>query len=111
MNIAKIPPFLSRSVKSLTWKIPANGKEVYLTFDDGPTPVVTEWVLDLLDEYQAKGTFFCLGNNVESRPEIYQKILSRGHGAGNHSYSHLKGFSTGKTKYMEDIDRAAGLIH
>jgi peptidoglycan/xylan/chitin deacetylase (PgdA/CDA1 family) len=90
--------------------MPAGDREVYLTFDDGPTPEVTEWVLDRLDEYQAKATFFCLGNNVEAYPGIYGKIRAKGHALGNHSYSHIKGFSASVRSYVEDVDRAAALI-
>jgi peptidoglycan/xylan/chitin deacetylase (PgdA/CDA1 family) len=111
MLIARIPRLLSKTFRSLTWELPAGEKSVYLTFDDGPTPEVTEWVLDTLDEYQALATFFCLGNNVEAFPEIYAKILSRGHAVGSHSYSHKKGFRTSVKRYVEDVEKTAGLIH
>jgi peptidoglycan/xylan/chitin deacetylase (PgdA/CDA1 family) len=111
MIIARIPRLLRRTFRSLTWELPAGEKNVYLTFDDGPTPEVTEWVLDQLDAYHAKATFFCLGNNVEAFPGLYTEILSRGHAVGNHSYSHKKGFRTSVGSYVEDVDRAAGLIH
>ena len=110
MIIARIPRILSWSVKSLTWEIPSGQKEVYLTFDDGPTPEVTEWVLDELDKYHAKATFFCLGKNVEANSELYKKILTKGHAVGNHSYSHMKGFRSSVKRYKRDIDQAAGLI-
>jgi peptidoglycan/xylan/chitin deacetylase (PgdA/CDA1 family) len=110
MIIAKIPRILSRTFKSLTWDLPVKDKVVYLTFDDGPTPKVTDWVLDLLDENKAKATFFCLGNNVASHAEIYKRILAKGHSVGNHSYSHLKGFRTSSNSYVEDVDRAAEII-
>jgi peptidoglycan/xylan/chitin deacetylase (PgdA/CDA1 family) len=111
MIIARIPRLLSVTFRSLTWELTAGEKSVYLTFDDGPTPEVTEWVLGQLDTYGAKATFFCLGNNVEAFPELYAEILSRGHAVGNHSYSHKKGFRTSVRSYVEDVDRAAGLIH
>jgi peptidoglycan/xylan/chitin deacetylase (PgdA/CDA1 family) len=85
-------------------------REVYLTFDDGPTPVVTPWVLDQLDRAGARATFFCLGRNVDKYPELYRQILAAGHSVGNHSYSHLKGFRSGVKRYMEDIRLASGLI-
>jgi peptidoglycan/xylan/chitin deacetylase (PgdA/CDA1 family) len=110
MNIAKIPSILSRTFKSLTWDLPSADKEVYLTFDDGPTPEVTEWVLNILNEFSAKATFFCLGNNVAEQKEIYEKILKNGHVTGNHSYNHKKGFRTSTRNYLKDIDKASTVI-
>lgn len=106
MIIARIPKLLSRTFTSLTWEIPSDDRAVYLTFDDGPTPDVTEWVLDRLEEYDAKGTFFCLGNNVKNHPEIYAEIRKRGHSVGNHSFSHVKGFSMKPDSYLENIKEA-----
>jgi peptidoglycan/xylan/chitin deacetylase (PgdA/CDA1 family) len=110
MLIAKIPRLLRRTFRSLTWELPAGERSVYLTFDDGPTPEVTEWVLDKLDAYQARATFFCLGNNVEAHPGLFRKIQEKGHAVGNHSYSHIKGFRTSVHSYVEDVDKASGLI-
>ncbi len=110
MLIAKIPRLLRKTFRSLTWEMPAEDRKVYLTFDDGPTPEVTEWVLDRLDEYQARATFFCLGNNVEANPGIFEMIKAREHALGNHSYSHKKGFRTSVRTYIKDVDRAAELI-
>lgn len=94
----------------MTWNIKCDSKCVYLTFDDGPTPEVTSWVLDRLDEYDAKGTFFCLGRNVDAHPDIFREIVKRGHSVGNHSYSHMKGYSASNSKYMDDIRMADELI-
>jgi len=110
MLIAKTPPFLARVFRSLTWDLPAAEKTVYLTFDDGPTPEVTEWVLEQLDAYGAKATFFCLGCNVKKQPEIFKKIGAAGHAVGNHSYSHMKGFRSSVSRYVADVDRASELI-
>jgi len=110
MIIAKIPRILSRTFKSLTWSIPAEDKLVYLTFDDGPTPEVTEWVLEILEKYDARATFFCLGRNVEKHPDLYQQILDEGHATGNHSYSHLKGFGTSTDEYVEDVRKCSEFI-
>jgi peptidoglycan/xylan/chitin deacetylase (PgdA/CDA1 family) len=84
---------------------------VYLTFDDGPHPVVTPWVLKQLEKYGAKATFFCLGKNVEQYPETYQMILDAGHSVGNHTYSHQKGFRMSTLRYIEDVAFAANYIH
>lgn len=94
----------------MTWNINGDSKSVYLTFDDGPTPKVTSWVLDRLDEYGAKGTFFCLGKNVDSHRDIFSEIVKRGHSVGNHTYSHMKGYSASNTKYLDDIRLADELI-
>jgi len=94
----------------MTWDLQGEHREVYLTFDDGPTPVITPWVLDRLDEAGARGTFFCLGRNVDKHPEIYRQIVTRGHSVGNHSYSHLKGFRSSIKRYMDDIHLASGMI-
>jgi peptidoglycan/xylan/chitin deacetylase (PgdA/CDA1 family) len=85
-------------------------REVYLTFDDGPTPGVTPWVLDQLDAAGAKATFFCLGRNVDKHPDLLNQILIAGHSVGNHSYSHLKGFRSSVRRYMDDIQLASNLI-
>lgn len=86
-------------------------KCLYLTFDDGPTPEITSWTLELLKSYNAKATFFCTGNNIDQHPEIFEKILNDGHAVGNHTYSHPKGWSTPSEIYVgqviktqEDID-------
>lgn len=83
---------------------------LYLTFDDGPTPGVTEWILNTLDRYDAKATFFVLGKNVELYPDLYQMILDRGHKIGNHTYSHQKGWRMSLDRYIEDIDLAGDML-
>jgi peptidoglycan/xylan/chitin deacetylase (PgdA/CDA1 family) len=94
----------------MTWDFRGELEEVFLTFDDGPTPGVTPWVLDRLDEAGAKATFFCLGRNVDKHPELLNQILAAGHSVGNHSYSHLKGFRSSIKRYMDDIHLAGNLI-
>lgn len=103
------PRFIKRLFPELNWSFREPGT-IFLTFDDGPTPEVTEWVLDTLDRYDAKATFFCLGKNVDLYPEIFRKIKARGHAVGNHSYSHIKGWGTPTGRYVEDADLANGLI-
>ena len=94
----------------LIWNIPNEKNKVFLTFDDGPDPEVTPWVLDLLNMYNAKATFFCLGKNVERHPDIFQRIKDEGHAVGNHTYSHLNGWRTRNEKYFKDIECADNLI-
>ncbi len=104
------PKFLRKMMPSLIWEI-EDPDGVFLTFDDGPTPGVTEWILDTLDRYGAKATFFCLGKNVEQHPELFEMIIQRGHKAGNHTYSHQKGWEMSLERYVEDVDFANQLIH
>ena len=93
------------------WCLPAEDEKViYLTFDDGPIPEITEWVLDLLDRYRIKATFFCVGDNVRKYPDVYQEILSRGHKTGNHTYNHLQGIKTQTKRYLENTEKASELI-
>lgn len=100
----KSPRLLSRLVnKSLVWHMPAGSKTIYLTFDDGPVPEVTPKVLDILDHYNIKATFFCVGHNIEKNPEVFQDIFKRGHKIGNHTYNHLKGWNTPLNKYLDNV--------
>lgn len=91
----------------LIWEIKTTKKEIYLTFDDGPDPEVTPWVLDQLKAHQAKATFFCVGENVEKYPEIYKRILAEGHTVGNHTYGHLNGWKTTYDKYIVSVKKCS----
>jgi peptidoglycan/xylan/chitin deacetylase (PgdA/CDA1 family) len=84
------------------WNIPNDEQKVFLTFDDGPTPEITEWVLEQLKKYNAKATFFCIGNNIEKYPEIFQKTIAEGHAIGNHTFNHLNGWKTSTEEYIEN---------
>jgi peptidoglycan/xylan/chitin deacetylase (PgdA/CDA1 family) len=106
----KPPKLLRRIVPDLVWNIP-DREHVYLTFDDGPTPGVTEWILKELERFGAKATFFCLGKNVEMYPDIYQRIVDAGHKVGNHSYSHQKGWEMKSERYVEDVDFGNQFTH
>lgn len=108
--MVKVPYFIRVLFPSAIWKVDTDKKVVYLTFDDGPTSDVTEKVLSLLLEYNAKATFFCLGNKVQKHPEIYQKLHKNGHKVGNHSYDHPLGLKTKNKQYFNDILRASELI-
>lgn len=92
------------------WKIKTDERKIYLTFDDGPTPGVTDFVLEQLQKYQADATFFCIGEQVENHPDTYEKILSAGHTVGNHSYSHLNGWKTDNETYLRDVEKASRFI-
>ncbi|HWB93328.1 MAG TPA: polysaccharide deacetylase family protein [Puia sp.] len=96
---------------SLIWRMPVNKEKIlYLTFDDGPHPVITPWVLEVLRKHDARATFFCIGKNVKGYPEILRSTLMAGHRVGNHSYDHLNGWKTEDGKYLENIRAAAQLI-
>lgn len=86
------------------WKIQTNEKKVFLTFDDGPTPEITEWVLAQLNKYNAKATFFCIGDNIKKHPEIFQKTISENHSIGNHTFNHLNGWKTNTKDYIENVN-------
>ncbi|PZR20808.1 MAG: polysaccharide deacetylase family protein [Flavobacterium psychrophilum] len=86
------------------WDIPSAQKTVYLTFDDGPIPGITEWVLDLLGQHNIKATFFCIGDNIEKNPDIFQKVIDSGHTIGNHTFNHINGWKTDNTAYLENIE-------
>lgn len=86
------------------WDIPNLNKCVYLTFDDGPTPEITDWVLNQLKSFNTKATFFCIGNNIEKHPEIFDRIMRDGHSIGNHTFNHLNGWNTPTEKFIENID-------
>ena len=103
MKYATVPAFLKMFYPSLLWKMPEGYKKLYITFDDGPHPRITPIVLDILDQYQAKATFFCVGENVLRYPETYQSILDAGHLTGNHSFNHLSGWKTDNKEYYENV--------
>ena len=84
------------------WDIPNNENKVYLTFDDGPTPEITQWVLNQLEQYNAKATFFCIGKNIIAHPEIFNQIIEKGHGIGNHTHNHLNGWKTTTDEYIKN---------
>lgn len=98
----KIPKIIRPFTKGLTWNFPTEKPRLYLTFDDGPIPVVTPAVLEILAQYNAKATFFCVGDNVSKYPEIYRMILDNGHSVGNHTFNHLNGWKTANDEYVEN---------
>jgi peptidoglycan/xylan/chitin deacetylase (PgdA/CDA1 family) len=89
--------------RKYVWDIPNMEKKVYLTFDDGPTPSVTYWTLSELKKYNAKATFFCIGDNIAKYPDIFSKVIAEGHSIGNHTFHHLKGWNTDTKSYIENV--------
>jgi peptidoglycan-N-acetylglucosamine deacetylase len=107
----KIPWWIPKLFSSYLWRVPTKKKVVYLTFDDGPHPSITPWVLAQLKAHQAKATFFCLGKNVVQFKEVYQQILDEGHSVGNHSFHHCNGWKTADEDYLADVAKASSVIH
>ncbi len=93
-----------------TWHMNRQENSVYLTFDDGPIPIVTPFVLNTLQKFDAKATFFCIGDNVIKSPDIYSDILAYGHAVGNHTFNHLKGWDSTDTEYLADVRKCADLV-
>ena len=102
---------LASLTKNLIWSVKTDKKEVFLTFDDGPIPVVTPWVVETLEKYKAKATFFCVGDNVKKNQDVYQLILDKGHKIGNHTMNHLNGWTNFNKTYFENIEKCDNLIH
>ena len=102
----RTPYLLKLLYRSCTWDMPRNSNKVYLSFDDGPHPEVTAFVLDLLNAYGAKASFFCIGENVVRYPETYRRIISEGHTIGNHTQHHKNGWKTANKEYLDDIREA-----
>ena len=99
-NLVKTNKLIKKIFYNQIWEIPNSDKKIYLTFDDGPIPEITEWVLDVLKSEGIKATFFCIGNNIQKHPEVYKKILSEGHQIGNHTFNHLNGWKTNTKSYL-----------
>lgn len=99
----KTNSFIKKVFKNYTWDIPNEENKVYLTFDDGPTPEITEWVLEELKKNQAKATFFCIGKNIKNNPNLFQKVIDGGNAVGNHTFNHLKGWETNTKEYIDNI--------
>lgn len=106
----KTPKLIPVLYRDQVWSFSSKEKNIYLTFDDGPTPKITDWVLDLLDQYNAKGTFFCIGKNIELYTDIFMRILSNGHAIGNHTYDHLNGWKTSNEDYENSVLKTANII-
>ncbi|MCK0108473.1 polysaccharide deacetylase family protein [Flavobacteriaceae bacterium S0825] len=105
MNFTPIttPKVVKSLFPTLTWDFPTKSKDIYLTFDDGPTPEITNWVLYTLKQFNAKATFFCIGKNVEQHPNIFQQIVKDGHSIGNHTQNHIKGWKTTTKSYLDEV--------
>ena len=108
--LVNTPWWLKTLYRGLVWQIPTKEKVLYLSFDDGPHPVATPFVLDVLKKYDALATFFCIGKNVEAYPQLYRRTLLEGHRVGNHTYDHLNGWKVDDRRYLENIREAGRRI-
>ena len=106
----KVPKIIKKIFYNQVWDIPNAENKIYLTFDDGPTPEITEWVLELLEKEKIKATFFCIGNNIEKHPETFKKTIEAGHAIGNHTFNHLKGWKTLNKSYIDNVDLCSAII-
>jgi peptidoglycan/xylan/chitin deacetylase (PgdA/CDA1 family) len=111
MYLVKTPRLLKSLYPELTWNKSRDNHCIYLTFDDGPIPIVTPYVLNILKQYEAKATFFCIGDNVNKHPDIFEQVKKDGHAIGNHTYSHLKGWKTEDKTYTQNFLKADELLH
>ncbi len=109
MYLIKTPKFIQTLFPNFIWNIDTVQNEIFLTFDDGPIPEVTPWVLETLESYGAKATFFCVGENVQKHPDIFDMIVDAGHAIGNHTFNHLAGWSTDNIRYFHNIRKCAHL--
>jgi peptidoglycan-N-acetylglucosamine deacetylase len=107
---AKTPKWVRKLFTGSIWEMPATENAIYLTFDDGPHPIITPFVLDELKKYNARATFFCIGRNVLQDPAVFKRILNDGHAVGNHTYDHLDGWKTGNETYLQNILKAENYI-
>jgi peptidoglycan/xylan/chitin deacetylase (PgdA/CDA1 family) len=106
------PTYLIKSIyPKAIWRKEPTEKKLYLTFDDGPIPEITTWVLDVLKQYNVKATFFCVGNNVEKHPAIFQRIVDEEHSVGNHTYNHLNGWKTHSPLYLKNVNKCKEVVN
>lgn len=105
MFLAKSPKIVKKYYSKFIWDIPNEGNKIYLTFDDGPTPEVTNYVLDLLKQHDIKATFFCLGKNAKENPILFNRIRLEGHSIGNHTYKHSNGWKVDNNVYLDDVEK------
>ena len=111
MFIEQVPGFIRGLFPKALWRMNPDEKAVYLTFDDGPIPVVTPWVVELLGRYDIKATFFMVGDNVRKHPQEFRQVIEAGHRVGNHTFNHLKGVFTETNEYLDNVEKADALIH
>jgi peptidoglycan-N-acetylglucosamine deacetylase len=110
MYLTRMPRLIQSLFPTYTWRVPTEEKVLYLTFDDGPIPEITPWVLEVLKRYEAKATFFCVGENVRKYPSVFKQILHDGHAVGNHTFNHLNGWDNENIPYFHNVRHCANLV-
>ncbi len=110
MYLVKTPVWLKLLYPGVFWDTGNNSRCIYLTFDDGPIPIVTPFVLKILKQYNAKATFFCIGDNVRKHPDVFEQVKNAGHTIGNHTFNHLRGWKTDDKTYLENFLKADELL-
>lgn len=110
MFFYKTPALIIKLFPGILWRVETINKEIFLTFDDGPIPEVTPWVLDQLKVFGAKATFFMVGDNIIKHKDIYQQVIAHGHGIGNHTLNHLNGWQTDTKEYLDNITKSEQLV-
>src|SRR3569833_288726 len=111
MPPVKTPWIVKQLYPKLLWNKPRSGNRIFVTFDDGPIPIVTPFVLNILQKYDAKATFFCIGDNVNKHPDIFEQVKKAGHAIGNHTYNHLKGWVTDNQTYLDNFLQCDEPLH
>ncbi len=111
MYLIHTPAFVQNLFPRFLWREETDEKKIYLTFDDGPVPEVTPWVLDQLKQHNAHATFFCVGENVMKYPDLFRQIKEQGHGVGNHTHNHLSGWATDYTAYIQNVEICSQLVN
>jgi len=106
----KTNSFIKRVFSKYCWDIPNKEKKIYLTFDDGPTPEITDWVLTELKKFDAKATFFCIGKNIKDNYSLFKKVITEGHSIGNHTMNHLNGWKSQNSDYIENVKNCAAIL-
>jgi len=109
MKIIEIPKWFQHLFKCVEWRIKTNKKEIFLSFDDGPNIEPTDWILNELEKFNAKATFFCIGENILKNPSQFEKIKNSGHSIGNHTFSHLSGWTNKTSDYIKDFEKCQKL--
>lgn len=110
MYLVKTPQFIQNLFPNFTWRVPTQEKQLFLTFDDGPIPEVTPWVLEQLAAYDAKATFFCVGDNIRKHREVYEAVVEGGHAVGSHTLNHLDGWATDNIPYFHNVRHSANMV-
>ncbi len=109
MYLVKTPQYIQNLFPDLTWRFSSKNKVIYLTFDDGPIPETTPQILSILRRYNARATFFCVGDNIRKHPRLFDKIKKEGHTIGSHTFNHLSGWSTSNNDYFSNVQKGAVL--